>query len=388
MRKNKNIFVSRRTRNGKTYKYYVVSWYDAEGKQHTTSFPYGDEGRKDAQAFRDEIEETRQNGIAIKKTPTLGEWVTSYLKTVKYPVLREKSYGRYVDSAKKLEGLWGRFLDEITPLDIHRIYERMLQEGLSTSSVHTLHVLLTGAFSYAVANDLLIKNPMVSVRAPAVTKKDTHIFTYREIRKIFGTYKKMREGKVILGKKFRSPHNYRILFWMLLTTGMRIAELLALEWKDVNFKKRIIHVHQAGTSRSSVTVEKPKTKAGDRYIPIISDALLKGLYIMYERTLYKDGFIFAAYGSHGKKMLMQQNLLKVWRKILKEAGVEQPLGQAFHPLRHTFASYVIRTKSDIIPLSSLSRILGHAKVAITLNIYQHHLPDDNERILQGFNKKV
>ena len=382
-----SISISTRTQNGKKYKYYLFSWYDEEGNHHTKTFPYHPAGKRLAIAFQKEIGEKLKKGLPVNRMPTLGSWVTEYLSKVKRPVLKESTLERYVDAAKRLKEIWDCPLDMLTPIEIQRVYDVMLAEGLSTSSVHNLHTVLSTSCKNAVANGLIEKAPTAAVVIPPVERReDIHIFTYREIRLIFGTLRYMRMGKGISGKRFRSPHDYSLFFWILLTTGMRVAELFALEWKGVDLENRIIHVYQIRSRKDSSKVEKPKTKAGTRKIPIISDAVIKRLSRI-KKTVSPDArFIFAAQNSNGQRMLTEQNVLRIWRRVSKEAHVKQPKGQALHALRHTFASFIIRFYADVIPLSSLSRILGHSRTSITLNIYQHHISDDNERILHGFGK--
>ena len=154
----------------------------------------------------------------------------------------------------------------------------------------------------------------------------------------------------------------------MLTTGMRIEEARALKWADVDIRKRVI------------CVRKSKTAQGVRSIPIISDALLKRLHGT------KNGQPVYVFQTANGTMMRYENMRRALVHILDEAGINMPKGHMFHTFRHTFASYIIRFESDRVPLASLSRILGHTDVSTTMRIYQHHIKDDNERILSAFKK--
>jgi len=233
---------------------------------------------------------------------------------------------------------------------------------------------------------MILSNPMLAVDSVKVSTKDINIFSFRQVRILFGTIRKLKKGvpssnkkDTFKGKHFNTFHDYELLFWMLLTTSMRIGELLALQWNDIDFIHRTISITKSKSNSNGNTLNAPKTLSGHRKIPIISDALLNRLKAYQE----KNNAITSApvFATRTGKMLNYQNIYHVWAHIMNVTGLKQPRGRAFHVFRHTFASYVLRRLPQVIPLVSLSRILGHSDVGTTLRIYQHHIPDDNERIL-------
>ena len=386
MQNEGSIFKRTIIRNKKKYKYYVYQWMDEVGKKHNKSFPYTQLGKKEAENFQQEIMEKRKRGFLLaSQDKTVGDWVSEYLLVYKKPKLRKSSYRRQLVSAVKLDPIADIALDKLTPTDVQQLYNDLAEKGLSTSSISNVHKLLSEAYRKAFANRIIISNPMLAVDAIKVKTTEINIFTYRQIRILFGTIRKLKKGvpsskEDTFGKHFNVRHDYKLMFWMLLTTGMRISELLSLEWSDISFKDRTISITKSKVNENRNDVNAPKTVAGRRTIPIISEALFRRLKKHQER----DGvtrITGPVFDSKSGKMLCYQNIYRVWSHIMNETGLKQPKGRAFHIFRHTFASFVLRKLSHIIPLVSLSRILGHSDVSTTLRIYQHHIPDDNERIL-------
>mgnify|MGYP002626486227 CR=1 FL=1 len=161
-------------------------------------------------------------------------------------------------------------------------------------------------------------------------------------------------------------------------TIMRISELLALTWQDINFQKREIHIH---TSKQKGVQEfnDPKTKAGNRHIPIISDKLLKTLkgYRNADGVIKMQGFVFE---TANKGAMDYHRVLSCWQHIQKLTGIKKNI----HTFRHTFSTYLLEKG---IPVAEVSRILGHADATITYGMYVHAIPNYNKTIIEQLNKK-
>ena len=100
-----------------------------------------------------------------------------------------------------------------------------------------------------------MEDPMDSVDNVKVETGQIKVFTYRQIRMIFGTIKKLKKGEKLSehdynGHHFNTTHDYRFMFWMLLTTGMRIMEVLNLRWEDIDLRKDTIYRKKQNGSRN------------------------------------------------------------------------------------------------------------------------------------------
>lgn len=152
-----------------------------------------------------------------------------------------------------------------------------------------------------------------------------------------------------------------------LNTGLRIGEICALKWKNVDLDNRVLYVkatleriYDEKLKKTKIILDKPKTKASIREIPIS-----KKLYIILKplKKLYNDeDFLLTG---RKDKYIEPRNYQYVYKNILKNSKVKN---HKFHCLRHSFASECIEVGMDI---KALSEILGHSNVNITLNRYVH-----------------
>lgn len=159
----------------------------------------------------------------------------------------------------------------------------------------------------------------------------------------------------------------KIGIFISLHTGMRIGEICALSWDNIDFSNNIIHVRStiarvrddtSEKSNSKLILDTPKTLASIRDIPI-STYLLTFLSQMKKHA--KSSFVV----SDKLSFVSPRTYEYRFHKILKECGLPSI---NYHALRHTFATRCIEAGVDV---KSLSEILGHANVGITLNTYVH-----------------
>lgn len=153
-----------------------------------------------------------------------------------------------------------------------------------------------------------------------------------------------------------------------LFTGLRIGEVCALRWEDVSFSEQTIHIHNTmqrlqnksdnSTTKTKVVVTAPKSACSIRTIPV-PENLIK---LLREYQKSSVGYLLTNNESRFVEPRTMQNHFK---KVLKLSGVNPA---NFHSLRHTFATRCIELGFDV---KTLSEILGHATVNITMNRYVH-----------------
>lgn len=162
-----------------------------------------------------------------------------------------------------------------------------------------------------------------------------------------------------------SNRNFGIL--LSLFTGIRIGELCALRWEDISIDEKTIYIHKTmqrlqtqgnSTKKTEVIITSPKSSCSIRTIPIPDNLI----FLIKHLSQTNHGYILTGKDTKYVEPRTMQNHLK---KILLKAGL-QPV--KFHSLRHTFATRCIEVGFDI---KSLSEILGHANVNITMNRYVH-----------------
>ena len=161
------------------------------------------------------------------------------------------------------------------------------------------------------------------------------------------------------------PCNIGIL--VCLFTGLRIGEICALRWEDVSFADQTIHVHhtlqrvqnQSGNGpKTKIVVTTPKSSCSIRTIPIPDE--LSEMLAAHKRS--SVGYLLT---NDERKFVEPRTMQNRFKKALKSSGVESA---NFHATRHTFATRCIELGFDV---KSLSEILGHATVNITMNRYVH-----------------
>lgn len=162
---------------------------------------------------------------------------------------------------------------------------------------------------------------------------------------------------------YQSSDIYKIGILLCLSTGLRLGEICALKWEDIDFDNKLLHVNRtvqriAVKNQEAKTIlfeSEPKSCFSKREIPV-TDELIKILLLSRK----PDGYVLEYH-----KPMEPRTYQNKYAGYLKAAGIRKT---NFHVLRHTFATNCIDTGTDI---KSLSEILGHSDVKITLNRYVH-----------------
>lgn len=169
------------------------------------------------------------------------------------------------------------------------------------------------------------------------------------------------------------PTHRNIGVLIAICTGMRIGEVCALEWEDVDLTHRVIRVNKTmssvydcATKTCKRIISTPKTKNSFREIPI-SPALYHALCTVRRQSNIRFVVGDLPYGTS------QRNYRDTFDRLLKRLKIPRI---TFHGLRHTFATRCIESKADY---KTVSALLGHANVATTLNLYVHPNLDQKKR---------
>lgn len=182
-----------------------------------------------------------------------------------------------------------------------------------------------------------------------------------------------KEQARLLSSLCRETDCFKSAVLLCLYTGLRLGELCALRWEDIDFENQIIMVSRTvqrlyaeGQQTKTVLLETPpKSVHAIRAIPVPAAALA-----VLGRLKNKKEYVFG-----GSKALEPRTMQNHFRKILKESGIEY---KNFHTLRHTFSTNCIEGGTDV---KSLSEMLGHSDVQVTLNRYVHPSMDTKRRYL-------
>ena len=274
------------------------------------------------------------------------EWFEMWLSIYVAGQVKPRTYTKYSQIARThiTPYIGERELQSITREDIQRlVYGETMQKGLSASTVNSIITVLKCACDTAEEEDKLTHNPCRKLKRLPLVEQKVDAFTQAEQRKL--------EAYITQAGK---PKLYGVLICLYM--GLRIGELLALSWDDVDLKHRVVYIHQTIDEQGHRT--SPKTLSAYRHIPIAPN-----LMSVFKR-LYADKtceYVIATNGHHTGIRAYQG----LFRRALQKIGLRT---LRFHALRHTFATRAIESGMDFKTLSSL---MGHSSIAITMDRYAH-----------------
>ena len=297
--------------------------------------------------------EIRQKTIASSNCGILisdlfWEWFHSIRHKVK-----DSTRANYLMKANKhiLPIFGGTAVNSLSALDVYIFIDEKLKSGLSNRYISDIIVLMKTIYKYA-ARTYHVYNPMTEVNMPRRKSAEIQLLDANEQKK--------------LQKFLANNQNHTTLgIAVSLTMGIRIGELCALKWEDIDLEKRILTVRKTiqrisnidGKTKTKLIITEPKSESSFRNIPI-PDSIVPFLK-KFESAA--ENYLISGNSHPIEPRTMQYR----FAKILKNANLPSV---HFHALRHMFASNCIRLGFDV---KSLSEILGHSSVEITLNRYVH-----------------
>ena len=310
---------------------------------------------------------------------TIEELLSEWLYENHRGEIKERTLLRYESMiSQNIVPLLGKEdIESLTPRELQRRINEIrtrisprTKRPLSPSSINTIIAILRLAYGYANDFDITASNPTLRLkRSPKPKIIETKAFSRDEQIKIEKCIERMGNDEY-----------FGIIF--TLYTGLRIGELLALTWKDINIKTGLISISKTvyctkdGQGNWHYVTSSPKTKSSIRTIPFPS--FLKDRLASLKRERRSQYIVCQNDG----KTLKEKTFIYRYRALLKKARVRI---LNFHCLRHTFATRALESGMDI---KTLSEILGHASVATTLNIYAHSLLEHKKKQMRRLKRLI
>ncbi|PYK85343.1 MAG: site-specific integrase [Verrucomicrobia bacterium] len=240
---------------------------------------------------------------------------------------------------------WGNYtLSRISAGEVE-LWLRSL--ALAKSSCAKIRNIMSVLFNHGIRHEICKYNPIRLVRQGAKRKKFPTVLSASEVQQLIASLA-LRERTLVL---------------LDAGTGLRMSELFALKWRDINFQSKEISI-----TRSIVfqVVGPCKTEASQKPIPL--DAYLaEALRTWREYTPYRkpDDWVFASPATSGKKPYWGQTIMRSFiRPAAVKIGIAQHIG--WHTFRHTYSSLLAATKADI---KVMQELLRHASSRVTLDTY-------------------
>lgn len=289
---------------------------------------------------------------------TVSEWLNRWLDSdIAYNV-KASTLRIYRGQARNhiLPYVGGYCLSRVTPLIVRQMLTDLTEKGLGPSGIRSALRLLSSAMRAAQEEGLIGKNPCRRIKVMQTAKKEQRVLTPREQEKL----------RACMG-----PEELPAL--LSLYTGMRLGEVCALKWSDINWKKktltvrrtvqRVVRQREPGRGKTCLSAGTPKTEGSYRVIPLPAPLYekLEALSAGHSESEY----VFGKASRPAEPRTIQRRL----QRLTKRLGLH---GVHFHTLRHSFATRLLELG---IQVKTVSALLGHTSVKTTLDIYAHSLLD-------------
>ena len=323
-------------------------------------------------------------GKSLKFTDFVEIWKRDYGSKELAP----STYKRYLGILEsRIIPFFGHFrVDKIKPTDIMQFYDLLSKDTqivrrkdnngkktgkpLSPKTILEHHRLLRAMLQKAVYWQMIVSNPAERVQAPKTKKPKRKYYDDEQSKALISGLMELTE------EQFK----YKVAIILTIFTGVRLGELMGLEWDDINFREGIVSINRSSQylADKGVFTKVPKTESSirDVAIPDFVVSLLEEYKCWYDEQKYQYGELW--YDSNrlfvqadGKPM-HPSTISKWFEKFVAQIGL--PVIN-FHGLRHTNATLLIAQNIDV---SVVAARLGHAQITTTLNFYVHPIISHNK----------
>lgn len=341
-------------------KYRAEAFSARDGKKLRKSF----RTLAEAKAWRADAQVALQRGtVSAAASPVLAVAAEAWLAGARAGAIRNRSGDVYKPSVirgyeqalrlRLLPELGRAQLKDIRRADVQALVDRMLADDHSASTIRNTVMPLRTIFRRALVRGDISVNPTIGLELPAVRGTRDRIASPEEARKLLAAL----------------PQE-RALWATAMYSGLRLGELLGLEWADVDFDLGLIHVRRSWDPQAGQIT--PKSRAGVRVVPLAK--VLHG-FLIEQRVgcAWSEGLVF---GRSPTRPFLAKTPNDRAQRAWKKAGMP-PIG--LHECRHTFASFMIA--AGVNP-KAMSVYMGHSSVTITFDRYGHLMPGNEAQAAQ------
>lgn len=297
----------------------------------------------------------------IQKTfkGTLSDWLNYWLEyTVKRNV-KPSTHTVYLGRVEKhiIPYLGDKKMTRLDTKDINEFIQYLQLQKLSAATIRGIITVLKYALSQACKENYLIVNPCENVVLPKVKTSTINALSVKQQQLLEHCALQDTECSPVI---------------LSLYTGMRIGEISGLKWSDIDFDNNVIHVRRTllriscedTNNRTALILGSPKTDSSKRNIPLAAN--LKE-YLLENKKHATAEFVISCKNSFAEPRVINYRFKKITEKV--------GLSIHFHVLRHTFATRCVEQGVDI---ASLSKLLGHSSIKMTLDTYTDSLWENRQ----------
>lgn len=341
----------------------AVTYVDDTGTTRRTSV-YA-RTQAECRAKQREVERRLALGQPVKdSTQTVGGFVEDWIaKSLAASDRRQSTKENYATIARKhlVPTIGQQQLDKLRPSDVEALLLSKRESGLSPSTVRTIYTVLCAALDVAVRDKLVVHNVAAAVKRPTVERREAAYLTAAQAQQLIEA---TREDRLF-------P-----LYALMLGTGLRRGEALALRWSDVDLDSADVRVRGTLSRLSTgLTVTEPKTERSRRTVGMPQQCV--DVLRVHRRAQATERLAAGpAWQDHDLvfcseigTLLDPSNVLHRFQRLARAAGLD---GVSLHTLRHSTPSLLIARGTH---LKIVQQVLGHSSYAITADTYAHVAPD-------------
>lgn len=334
---------------------YRISYKVGNGKYKQVS-KSGFKTKSLAQLAANKAELELAKGFSVDKEITLCDYFKKWYKIHKKPRISIGTSKHYETAQKAI----AKYFKETKIINLKPSeYQAIINEmgtHYQKSTLKLIHTKLKTCLKYAVADGIIAVNP-----AELITINSTKETTNPKEK-----FLEIKEYQKLIEETKTEPFKYRNLqLYLLAVTGMRYGESLGLTWDDIDFKNGIIDINKTWNTYTNNGFAPTKNKQSIRKIPIDNDTIK--LLVQYKQLTDNDRLFTSSASAYLNKRI----------KHIVGRSVH------IHSLRHTYVSYLLHNGIEVI---TISKLIGHKDVTITLNTYSHLLQEKEDTDYQKIKK--
>lgn len=355
------------TKKGKLYRSRIT----INGKRYTKA---GFTTKRGANAWIDRLKKSKIEGtLADPNGITFSAYAKHFIDHQHGLEHKRKTIEGYesILSYRLLPYFKNKRIRSITTTDVNIFLDSLAKEGLAVKTKRNIRNVLNGIMVLAVQENVIGFNPLTKIPVFRETKKENRrALTGEEVHQLLHALDAYYEKK----KNYKSVNMLIYPYvYLAIYTGARRGELCALTWDDIDVEKCTVSINKS--INEHLDIEVPKTTNAYRVNVIPKDVMAKLLP-------FKDSKCNKVFHTCTGEYIKPSNIARAFRNILKFGSLPHI---RLHELRHTLATLALQAG---VPITDISKQLGHASISTTLDFYSHASNESSENVVKGFSEIV